>query len=211
MSKWAWARFLLNLNNSRHVSKIEIITFNYDIWLERTLDLLGIDYEVAPFQSKPNTKFTILKPHGSISFLHLTDPYTNFNISYRTTPLDAKISDFEIAMTGMDQHKLVVPLIPPAGDSERLYASWSKELREQCQKRSEATSPNDRVLICGLSYWHVDRREIDQILLAVPEGSSVAYINPSPPRVFDAVLTSLFTNYELYSDMNHYMECNDDV
>ena len=62
------------------------------------------------------------------------------------------------------------------------------------------------MVVCGLSYWHVDRREIDDLLMNVSDQVNLTFVNPSPPETFDAVLTSLFDNYEHYTSIQNYAE-----
>ena len=57
----------------------------------------------------------------------------------------------------------------------------------------------DEIIVCGLSYWHVDRAELDSMLVAGNNSITVRMINPAPTRALDAVLTSMFDNYISYS------------
>lgn len=59
---------------------------------------------------------------------------------------------------------------------------------------------NDELVICGISYWHVDRLELDHILGKIPiDVSDVSVFNPSPPRALNAILTTFFNNVVNYS------------
>lgn len=62
---------------------------------------------------------------------------------------------------------------------------------------------NNLVIMCGLSYWHVDRREIDQLLVNIDEATEFILINPSPPRDLNAVLSSIFKNYVLQTSADN--------
>jgi len=44
----------------------------------------------------------------------------------------------------------------------------------------------------------VDRQEIDKYLTRINENVDVYLINPSPPSVFNAVLTTIFKNVVVY-------------
>ena len=37
------------------------------------------------------------------------------------------------------------------------------------------------MMIFGLSYWHVDRNELDEILLSLDNKMEVRFVNPKPP------------------------------
>ena len=56
----------------------------------------------------------------------------------------------------------------------------------------------DEIIICGISYWHVDRQEIDKYLTSIASNIDVYLINPNPPSVFNAVLTTIFKNVIVY-------------
>jgi len=66
ISNWSWAKFLLQLNSDSNIEEVTVVSYNYDIWLERVLLKLGIDFQV-PLLSSSGAKFQLFKPHGSIS------------------------------------------------------------------------------------------------------------------------------------------------
>lgn len=203
---WAWATLLTALQEQQEVEKIDIVTFNYDVWLERTLEALQIPYNISVISRDPEKKITVIKPHGSISFIHKTHlDSAAFSINYESDYLEGSAGDFEIRMTGLEQNTPIIPLIPPAGDSGRFNATWAGNLRTEAVKKAETLQEGDKVILCGLSYWHVDRREIDDLLLKVSDNVELAFINPSPPETFDAVLTSLFRQYSHYTSIDRYI------
>lgn len=204
---WPWARMLKKLARDEEVEEVCIITFNYDLWMERVLDVLNIEYRTAVIENGGAGKFVIVKPHGSISFVHnKSSDISNFNINYNyeVEILEGEAHDFTWRMTDLFCHSPITPLIPPAGDSGRFNVTWAGKLREKAKQTSDSLEAGDRVVICGLSYWYVDRREIDEILLHLNNKCEIAYINPNPPEALDAVLTSLFCNYEHYLDVGRY-------
>lgn len=92
-------------------------------------------------------------------------------------------------------------MIPPAGDSGRLHNTdtWAKTLRERAEEAAKAIESNDNVILCGLSYGYVDRKELDGILLNLNQECNFTFINPNPPRDLNAVLMTIFRNYVLLS------------
>ena len=62
------------------------------------------------------------------------------------------------------------------------------------------------MVICGLSYWHVDRHEIDEILINLNQKANLYFINPNPPRDMNAVLMSIFSNYVLLTSSENLKE-----
>ena len=98
-------------------------------------------------------------------------------------------------------------IIPPAGDSNRLDFKWASEVRNNAILESKSLTDKDEVVFCGMSYWHVDRLEIDTILTNIaPNISNVRVINPNPPRVLNAVMTTLFKNVIFYNDSKSLSE-----
>lgn len=204
---WHWASILKNIDDDKDVSEVNIITFNYDLWMERILGVLGIDYKTTVIENGGAGKFSITKPHGSISFIHATSSdVSNFNINYNSEIgiLEGKDSDFTWSMDDLRRHSPITPLIPPAGDSDRFDLTWAGKLKAEAESKAANINENDSVILCGLSYWHVDRKEIDEILLGLNRKCELAYINPNPPETLDAVLTSLFDNYEHYVSAERY-------
>lgn len=98
-------------------------------------------------------------------------------------------------------------IIPPAGDSARLQitSSWAATIRNEAIKKAKELS-NDKesiVVMCGISYWHVDRREIDELLINLNSDTELTFINPVPPRDLNAVLISIFKNYVLQTSSDN--------
>ncbi len=207
IEKWPWGIFFNKLNQDTSVSSVDIITFNYDLWLERALNALSIEFNIESIGGQDEKKFSISKPHGSISFSYKTklDPDA-FAINYESEIVEGAANDFTISMENLGEHSPTIPLIPPAGDSARFNATWAGEIRSEAEQKADGITSEDKVIICGLSYWHVDRTELDGILLKLPESVELSLINPHPPATFDAVLASLFDNYEHALNMKNYLE-----
>ena len=131
VENWSWAKLFTNLNDDKSVSKVDIVTFNYDLWLERTLEEINVDYNISIIGGSPQQKFSIVKPHGSISFIHKTILDKDaFSINYDGDYSEGKSEDFSLQMTDLDVNTAIVPIVPPAGDTERfnlclLYTSPS--------------------------------------------------------------------------------------
>lgn len=78
-----------------------------------------------------------------------------------------------------------------------------KNLREIINDKVTNSGSKDKLIIFGLSYWHVDRAEIDDIITRIDPLVQVVLINPNPPTSLDAVLTSVFQNYIHYTKSEH--------
>lgn len=241
IEKWNWFKFIKSATENGEYEAISIITYCYDIWLERVFRKFNIPFHIGGFEnpSSPNS-IEILKPHGSISFCHTTElPRDSFiAINRRDRRDSASPSDFSIRYTDLDRVFPVIPLIPPAGQSARLEQwltsaehwrmhgevvtgtidpnpqsvealkekqaklaasnqGWAEIVRREAMKAARNLKENDELVITGLSYWHVDRDELDSLLVSAHPGVEVKMVHPAVPRGLNAVLTSLFKNYQL--------------
>jgi hypothetical protein len=201
LEDWGWSSYFSKLNNSASISKVHIITYNYDIWLERILQKLNIPFDIVGF-GDTDSKFNIYKPHGSISFCHkVRKVVDDFKIDYDSDSNDGNISEFSIKYQDLDALNKINAIIPPAGDSSRLDFKWASVIREKAIEQAKKLTKEDELIFCGMSYWHVDRLEVDTLLTNISsEISNVKVINPNPPRVLNAVMTTLFKNVIFYND-----------
>lgn len=201
---WEWFKFFKNVYDNNLFSEITVITYNYDIWLERILNAGKVPFRVGLMPSGENdSKITIYKPHGSISFSHKEiNDQSAFEVKYDFELLDAEIQDFEVKYEKMSINYSINALIPPAGDPDRLKFRWADSIKNEVLMKTEELGKDDEVLICGISYWHVDRAELDKILTSCDPKTNVKMINPSPSRSLEAVLASIFDNFISYPNAN---------
>lgn len=194
--EWSWSKFFLQLQNDPGIEEVVLVSYNYDIWLERILDLLEIPFSMPLLDQNNGSKFHIFKPHGSISYQHKKAlPKDSFSINYNSFFVDCPISDIKVDYTELDRHTPVSFIIPPAGEAGRSSSTWAQSIRNECRSRIANFSHGDIGIICGLSYWHVDRAEIDTLLNSMNSDMDILHLNPSPSQTLDAVLNSLFSNY----------------
>lgn len=198
---WPWLNFIQHANGSEHYSEIVIVTYNYDIWLERLLEKFSIPFNIGLIGDNSNeAKITILKPHGSISFAHkqVTDK-DSYSIKLDDELLDGSTDEFSVKYEDLDNNFLVSALIPPAGESTRFNHTWAAQIRGTAKHKASRLSKDDEMILCGLSYWHVDRAELDELLVSCDPLLNVTMVNPNPQRTINAVLTSVFSNFVTYS------------
>ena len=122
-----------------------------------------------------------------------------FQIRHGQDLSDGEIGKFFVDYECMDDNYRVDAIIPPSGISEQFNLNWAARLRNAALKEAEDTLPEDRVIMCGLSYWHVDRPEIDSILRRLNRQVSFILIHPHPAESLNAVLVSLFESYIHYT------------
>ncbi|MBB3109097.1 hypothetical protein FHS18_001149 [Paenibacillus phyllosphaerae] len=204
IESWGWCKYFRKLASSEEYKSVTIVTYNYDVWLERILTLIGVKYRVLGVQrSSSNVKFNLIKPHGSISFVHKNKlDRASFRIPYNKSLSEGRVSDFQISYTNLNDNYLINALIPPAGDSSRLKYGWAGQLRQLALGAAKSLTAQDEVILCGISYWHVDRLELDGLFTSFDPEINIKLINPNPPRALNGILTSLFRNYICYTNSN---------
>lgn len=179
-------------------SSIVIITYNYDVFLERLLKLKGISFGVYGFSNNmKDNNVKILKPHGSISFTSkkLNPVGKKFDIKDTFNSMEMPITHLKLDYKLQEDRSLINAIIPPAGDANRLAGGWVKYIRSKLKEEIDISSSEDELIIYGLSYDYVDRIEIDEILTTINSGIDVKYINPYPSRTLEMVIGSIFENY----------------
>lgn len=183
------------MQNGEHVN---IITYNYDVFLERILDIADISYSVYGI-GDDKSYVTIYKPHGSISFDTKQADY-RLNI-WEGLRLD--INQIVLAKVLNNDFRLCA-IIPPYGDANHSMYNWARAIRKGIEEIS--ISDYDELCLFGISYGEIDRPEIDSIVLKAKERTLVRYINPKPSKQLCFVLKSLFDKYEQFGSINERNE-----
>ena len=57
IGEWSWSKFLLQLNSDPEIEEVIVISYNYDIWFERILEELKIEFEVPLLNKNPIALF----------------------------------------------------------------------------------------------------------------------------------------------------------
>lgn len=164
--------------------KVYIITYNYDVFLERLLKLADIPFSIYGFDDS-KADVILFKPHGSISFSFKIkiQEYSPYNIrDLIAESISQNSTDFEIKYDLQEDYPIVNAIIPPAGDAERFGFGWIKDIRKGIDEIVSKSTSKDEMMIFGLSYWHVDRNELDEILLSLDNKMEVRFVNPKRLR-----------------------------
>ena len=199
-TSWGWKSFFKNLERAKDTDEYIFVTYNYDIWLERILKSLNIKFSCLNQNRSKNVK--IYKPHGSINYCSKDDLSINSYTAHKYSLLD----DYKnLIIYEKDMLKYKGILIPPAGVSKN-SGQWTNKIRTQVIKKAGELSENDKIILCGISYWFVDRYEIDRLLLSVNPETSLVYINPNPPSELNSVLMIIFKKYKLYQTSDNIGE-----
>lgn len=190
---------LINLikDEKNQGSDIIIISYNYDIFLERLLKINHIPFGIYGLSNSMKNKVKILKPHGSISFVS-KEPIPlgkKFDIKDTFDSVGMAITKLKLDYSLKEDRSFINAIIPPAGDANRLISGWAKYMRSKIKEEVGQSSEQDELIIYGLSYDYVDRIELDEIITTVNSGLDVKYINPYPSETLEMVLGSIFKNY----------------
>ena len=170
-TKWGWKKIFEEINTPG--IKTNIITYNYDLWLERILNVMKVDYDLLGDTGK---NINIIKPHGSIDFVNKMEKKSPFEEIFYNLNDSITINDIELKIA--PEKRSII--IPPAGESIKA-GNWSKDMRDKSFTCAKNIEKNDKIIICGISYWNVDRYEIDKLLCAVDSDCQIYFINPNPP------------------------------
>lgn len=194
--------WLFKAVNAPGISDIDVVTFNYDAFLERSLQQKGVGFSIPLLSESPTAKIRLHKPHGSITFCGKTSiDRSAFKIKYEQgTFSEGDIDSISVKYDELDENYPMFGMLPPAGDSDRYQHRWIKQIWNKADEAVKNLQAGDLVVLYGLSYWHVDRREIDSLLTKVNRSARVISINPNPNPHFEAVCCSLFKAYHSYAD-----------
>jgi len=125
-----------------------------------------------------------------------------YEINYQIDSSGVDISQITVGYSELSDYDKSF-LIPPAGDSQRRQPdAWATKLRECAVCAVKEIKEEDEVFICGMSYWHVDRKELDELLINLNQRANITLVNPAPPKELNAILVSLFKNYIVYTESN---------
>ena len=196
--------WLIQAAEDENITSIDIVNFNYDAFLERTLKSKEINFSIPLLDENNDSKIKIHKPHGSITFCgHSEIDNTAFAVNYEASFTEGGIDELIVKYDSLDSHYPLVGILPPAGESDRYKHRWIRQIWDKTVEAAKQLEENDLVVIYGLSYWHVDRKEIDMLLGEISRKARVISVNPFPNAHFEAVCCSLFKSYHSYSNPKH--------
>ena len=130
VEEWMWLKYIRNCLDSPNYSEITIVSYNYDCWLERIFLKFDIPFKIGLIDANDHSKkITLIKPHGSISFIHKNElDMESYSMGYERELSDGSMGDFTAQYLNLTRNHLVTALIPPAGESDRFRHTWSTQL-----------------------------------------------------------------------------------
>ena len=178
LSGWHWVEFL-----RAHADRIVGgFSFNYDLVFESALAAAGLPY-MRPVRNEVSGT-PVVKPHGSADFEYVG---IRMPTGY---PLRGWAALNNTPATALPRDQLLVPrmgpeLVAPLQGSHIRQFQWVAPGFDWF--RAVGTDLMSCFLV-GLSYWPVDRPEINEILDSLAPQTEVVVVNPTPPKeLLDAI------------------------
>lgn len=169
IEKWSWTKYF----DMEHKKIYAIVSLNYDLVVEKILSNLRIEYSRIGV-SNESGGIPIFKPHGSIDFwgIGIDSP-----ISY---PISNIISRNDTPIISLKRDELLMPrievdIVAPTQASELESFQWIKPGYDLLINHGKEVK---KLIICGVSYWGCDRKEIDLIIDNINPNCEVININP---------------------------------
>jgi hypothetical protein len=183
---WEWYQWLRKYGGS--ISGM--ISFNYDLLVEATLEQLAIPFRRIGVPAETNG-FPIFKPHGSVDFGlpdYVVEEALEFSHQYQSALVELECNHYEaIPRDQLGGNRFSCDLVLP---TERNYIEHYQFIRDGYKESTASVSGIRTLVIVGVSYWQPDRRELDRICDSVPHDATVFIINPHPNEEWCKRLTS---------------------
>lgn len=191
VNKWLWLNWFENVNNLKFV-----ISFNYDLVLENTLNFLGMSFKrIGSCEERNSLGIPIIKPHGSIDFDLSKCLVANDNILWANA-FDLCQTDSVVDI--VERRKLTrcrvqADIIPPLQENNHISLDWVKKGFEFI---SENASKIDVFIIAGFSYSEADRKEMNCFIDNIVD-KSIEFIIVNPERVLELENYSINKGYKV--------------
>lgn len=186
---WRWEVWI----NKNYNNIVGVISLNYDLVLETTLNKLSLRYyRIGSTEEDNPTGILIFKPHGSCDF-----DISNRAISVppqlrlkRLTFLNEFIINGRGRVEPVSEEKLLEPrteadIVLPLEFSPQTQLTWVRQGYETVRQIAKTV---DTCIILGISYQPCDRREINSIIDNIPANTKIQLINPKPNAEFEGKL-----------------------
>lgn len=170
---WKWTNWIKSNKSLFEFA----ISFNYDRNLEKSLDIATIPYHRIG-TNEPKRNLPLLKPHGSMDFDLPNSAIKADNILDVTTELNDFNGHVQVLpRSKWLNHRHEADLVPPSSFNIQTRLSWIQEMFKKYKYLSKRI---EHLIIVGLSYWGVDRPEIDYFLNHLNKNTTVYIMNPYP-------------------------------
>lgn len=171
---WPWFRFFESIADRIH----GVVSYNYDLNVETMIQACG--RRMSHLALNDGTSgLAIFKPHGSIDYVPAPNVIGGPKPGY---PLQIFMEMNDVPIVQLPRHGLRVPryaadVVIPSEASGYSEFQWVAPGRSWLRSAGRNTSV---LLVLGLSYWEVDRQEIDEVIESVVPTAKVVVADPFP-------------------------------
>lgn len=174
---WLWLDYVEHLGEDL----VAVISFNYDMLIERALDQAGATYFHCGLE--PPTGLPLGKPHGSIDYRMRPDTiHIEGELGY---PIDTAALLNDVPMQRLEpadlaKPRLSVEAVPPLRASQIRHFQWVRSIFDGFAHQGPKI---ERCVFAGLSCSRVDRPELCDLLKALGPDVELVVANPDPEPV----------------------------
>jgi hypothetical protein len=183
---WPWGQFIGSI-----AERLQgVISYNYDLNAETVLETRTVLRHLA-LPSVGRDGLPISKPHGSIDYVPASDmisgPKPRYPVERFFEMCDVPIQ--RLPRYGLSAPRIAAQVVIPTEASGFTQFQWVKPGRTWVHAAGRGTK---FLILMGVSYWPVDRPELDEIMDAVPESATAIVGNPRPDSALMARLGTRF-------------------
>ena len=168
---WQWVRWA----RQYHTSIRMVVSFNYDLVLESALLRGGGRFARIGISDEHGTP--VFKPHDSIDF----GPAVNLGNFAPSFILNSDVPQRRLTRSEMYQYRTESNLILPG---ELSWLGGLGRIDDGYRQWGAAAPSFTHCVFVGVSYWEVDRPEIDTLIASLPPTTKTFVVNPSPSKSF---------------------------
>lgn len=188
-ASWAWGQFILSIADRLQ----GIVSYNYDLNVETVLEVHGVPLRHLAVSQASGTGLPIIKPHGSIDYAPASIVFGGQRPNY---PIQVFVEKCDVPIQRLPRYHLQVAryaadVVIPTEASGYSQFQWVKPGRLWARRAGTDTRT---LILMGLSYWPVDRPELDELIDSVPATATVIVGNPAPHADLIDRLEARFSN-----------------
>jgi hypothetical protein len=180
-ASWPWGQFIVSIADRLQ----GVVSYNYDLNVETVLEASGVPLRHLAVPQTSLSALPLVKPHGSIDYVPASGVIGGQKPSY---PINIFMEMCDMPIQRLPRYSLQVAryaadVVIPTEASGYSEFQWVRPGRLWARRAGVDT----RVLILmGLSYWPVDRPELDELIESIPATATAIVGNPSPnPELID--------------------------
>ena len=194
-SNWKWAKWLKQSKEYLNFA----ISFNYDLVLERALESADIRYSRIG-TTEPIRSVSVIKPHGSIDFDIPNNSLIGHHPYQHRFSNSLTLNDIGYVEV-LPKWEWLLPrneadIIPPSVHNYQIKLRW---IQKMFNSYAYYAKDLKGLVIVGISYWNVDRPEIDFFLEKLPKNAKVYIGNPKPDIDLVKKIESLGLTFETFN------------